>query len=184
MALLIPMQRIGVVRTFRTERTAMKKWDIALRDDFTCQYCGDKPGSAALHVDHMIPTSVGGSDDPHNLVLSCKACNTRKNASVSIPKKMLLDEVDAEGWHIWKRWGKWSIRWSGGPDVTNDISVCGDVHSCGDCYWFSLDRVWELDWEQHVSQKNWSHELGDFCFCLAFARSLMSKPIDSPRPAF
>src|SRR3990167_10237380 len=35
-------------------------------------------------VDHVIPKSCGGSDDPENLVLSCNSCNSRKNNKIWI----------------------------------------------------------------------------------------------------
>ena len=39
-----------------------------------CVYCGKK----AAGVDHIIPRSKGGSDEPGNLVRSCKRCNGHK----------------------------------------------------------------------------------------------------------
>lgn len=32
------------------------------------------------HVDHVVPISLGGSDGPENLVLTCPNCNHRKHA--------------------------------------------------------------------------------------------------------
>ncbi|MBW7883952.1 MAG: HNH endonuclease [Caldilineaceae bacterium] len=51
---------------------------VMLRDAFMCQYCGDKPGHAALTVDHVIPRSRGGEHSWSNLVTACKRCNQRK----------------------------------------------------------------------------------------------------------
>jgi 5-methylcytosine-specific restriction endonuclease McrA len=39
--------------------------------DYLCVYCG----SEANTVDHVIPTSKGGTDDPFNLVACCARCN-------------------------------------------------------------------------------------------------------------
>lgn len=48
---------------------------IALkRDHHTCLWCG-RP---ATTVDHIIPSSKGGSDLPHNLLASCSECNTKR----------------------------------------------------------------------------------------------------------
>ena len=48
------------------------------RDKYTCQYCGDRPGSRELSIDHMMPLSRGGRSDWTNCVLACTSCNHRK----------------------------------------------------------------------------------------------------------
>jgi len=47
---------------------------ILIRDAHTCQYCGNDADT----VDHVVPISKGGTDEPDNLVASCKRCNFRK----------------------------------------------------------------------------------------------------------
>jgi 5-methylcytosine-specific restriction endonuclease McrA len=49
---------------------------ILRRDHFICAYCCDD----ANEVDHIVPRSKGGSDDPSNLVCACKHCNAAKGA--------------------------------------------------------------------------------------------------------
>lgn len=46
------------------------------RDDYTCQYCGDR--GVHLHCDHIVPVSRGGSNDISNLATSCQRCNQSK----------------------------------------------------------------------------------------------------------
>jgi hypothetical protein len=48
---------------------------ILERDNFTCAYCG----AEAEVVDHVFPACRGGSNDPANLVATCRNCNTRKH---------------------------------------------------------------------------------------------------------
>lgn len=48
------------------------------RDKLTCQYCGDKPGSQELSIDHIIPRAQGGKTTWENVVLACVKCNRRK----------------------------------------------------------------------------------------------------------
>lgn len=48
------------------------------RDNMTCQYCGAKPGSAELTIDHVVPRSLGGMSTWDNCVLACIKCNTKK----------------------------------------------------------------------------------------------------------
>ena len=50
------------------------------RDHHTCLWCG----LPATTVDHIIPSSKGGSDLPQNLLASCSDCNTKRgNRSAS-----------------------------------------------------------------------------------------------------
>lgn len=66
------------------------RFEIFKRDVFTCQYCGDHPPSAILHVDHIIAIAEGGTSDPDNLITSCAACNLGKGAKSldSIPQSL------------------------------------------------------------------------------------------------
>lgn len=43
-----------------------------------CTYCGVKLSTYTATLDHVIPLSRGGSDDPINLVWCCKKCNHSK----------------------------------------------------------------------------------------------------------
>ena len=49
---------------------------ILERDNFTCQYCGDKDGP--FEADHVMPKSRGGTDDESNLLCACRTCNRSK----------------------------------------------------------------------------------------------------------
>jgi 5-methylcytosine-specific restriction endonuclease McrA len=48
------------------------------RDRNTCQYCGARPGTAELTIDHVVPRSRGGRSSWSNCVLACVRCNRRK----------------------------------------------------------------------------------------------------------
>jgi 5-methylcytosine-specific restriction endonuclease McrA len=48
------------------------------RDKYTCQYCGAKPGSEELTIDHVIPRARGGQTTWTNCVMACFDCNSRK----------------------------------------------------------------------------------------------------------
>lgn len=63
------------------------RFDVFKRDRFTCIYCGRKPPQVVLHVDHIVPVSEGGTDDPLNLVTSCQDCNLGKS---NVPLVSLL----------------------------------------------------------------------------------------------
>jgi len=48
------------------------------RDDYTCQYCGDRGGQ--LECDHVVPLSRGGPDTLDNLLTACFQCNRSKGS--------------------------------------------------------------------------------------------------------
>lgn len=56
----------------------LSKKNIGLRDKFTCQYCSKKLSERTLTIDHVIPSSRGGSSKWDNLVCACHSCNTKK----------------------------------------------------------------------------------------------------------
>lgn len=60
---------------------------VLQRDDYTCAYCGIKPGAKqrgrilskrSLTVDHILPVSRGGKNTWSNTVCACPVCNQRK----------------------------------------------------------------------------------------------------------
>lgn len=53
---------------------AVLRKEILERDKSICHYCG----GPATAVDHVHAWSRGGSDDPSNLVASCRKCNSSK----------------------------------------------------------------------------------------------------------
>ncbi|MHA1524898.1 MAG: HNH endonuclease [Alphaproteobacteria bacterium] len=55
---------------------AFTRFNVFLRDRFSCQYCG-APGE--LTFDHMIPRSRGGLTTWDNVVAACSPCNLRKS---------------------------------------------------------------------------------------------------------
>jgi hypothetical protein len=65
------------------------RFEVLRRDGFTCRYCGRKAPMVRLQVDHVVPWSLGGSDDLSNLVAACSECNVGKSA------KTLTGIVDA-----------------------------------------------------------------------------------------
>lgn len=56
------------------------RFEILRRDNHTCQYCGEKAPDVTLHVDHVVPVTLGGSDKPDNLLAACKDCNLGKTS--------------------------------------------------------------------------------------------------------
>jgi len=56
------------------------RFELFKRDDFKCQYCGRSPSidGCKLNIDHILPKSKGGTNEPKNLITSCFECNQGK----------------------------------------------------------------------------------------------------------
>jgi len=65
--------------------SATKPRDLAERDGPQCRLCGDEvdldltyPDRMCPSIDHVVPRSAGGSDEPQNLQLAHWICNVRR----------------------------------------------------------------------------------------------------------
>lgn len=58
---------------------------VYLRDNYTCQYCGEQFTSKDLTLDHVKPKSQGGGYGWKNIVTCCATCNWMKGAKVIDP---------------------------------------------------------------------------------------------------
>lgn len=72
---------------------ARLRFDVLRRCNFACYYCGVPAslGLKQLHVDHVIPVALGGTNDPWNLVAACWDCNAGKTNTV--PSEELVRQV-------------------------------------------------------------------------------------------
>lgn len=59
------------------KRVAFTRFNLFLRDEFSCQYCG---GLGDLTFDHVVPRARGGVTSWENVVAACARCNLRKGA--------------------------------------------------------------------------------------------------------
>ena len=79
-------------------RVAFTRFNVFLRDRFTCQYCDEAFASSALTFEHVIPRSRGGQTTWSNIVTACVPCNTAKGNSLRIkphrlPKEPTLNDL-------------------------------------------------------------------------------------------
>lgn len=72
-------------RTIRFSR-----YNILLRDNFTCQYCGSQLPRSQLNLDHVVPRSRGGRTAWENIVASCHECNRKKGWNLPHEARMKL----------------------------------------------------------------------------------------------
>ena len=82
------------------------------RDAEKCMYCGVKPGTPRLTIDHIIPRSKGGKTDWLNCVVCCIKCNQKKRnrtpqeANMKLirppykPKFETIENVKLKSWEI------------------------------------------------------------------------------------
>lgn len=70
------------------------RYEILNRDQHRCRYCGATASEVALTVDHVIPTALGGTDEPSNLVTACQPCNAGKTSTN--PSAATVDDVAAD----------------------------------------------------------------------------------------
>jgi len=59
------------------KRVAFTRFNLFLRDEFSCQYCG---ATGDLTFDHVIPRARGGVTSWQNVVASCGRCNLNKGS--------------------------------------------------------------------------------------------------------
>jgi 5-methylcytosine-specific restriction endonuclease McrA len=65
-----------------SRKPAFTRFNVFLRDGFSCQYCGDRYPTHELTFDHVVPRSRGGRTTWENVVTACACCNLRKGSKL------------------------------------------------------------------------------------------------------
>lgn len=101
------------------------RFEILRRDNHACKYCGATAPDAKLTVDHVVPVTLGGSDDPSNLVAACAGCNGGKS---SIPADAaIVEDVAADA----ARWAR-AMQQAADEIASADVEIediCDAVHA-------------------------------------------------------
>ncbi|QDH17628.1 HNH endonuclease [Swingsia samuiensis] len=71
-----------------SRKPAFTRFNVFLRDNFTCQYCNDHFPTQELTFDHVIPRSKGGKTTWDNVVTACSPCNLLKGSKLPQEIKM------------------------------------------------------------------------------------------------
>ena len=78
--LTIKLPSVIALRNYIAPRRslAFTRFNVFLRDNFTCQYCHGDFLVNELTFDHLIPKCIGGKTTWANVVSACTSCNVKK----------------------------------------------------------------------------------------------------------
>lgn len=71
----------------RKRKPRFSRYNVYLRDMFTCQFCLTQFPQSQLTLDHVLPISKGGKTNWENIVAACGPCNSRKGNNEKIKPK-------------------------------------------------------------------------------------------------
>jgi hypothetical protein len=100
---------------------------IVARAQGRCAYCrtAEAYSGAPLEIDHIIPSSAGGSSEESNLCLACRLCNSFKG----VQTHALDSETNQRVALFNPRTQNWSehFTWSQNGDLMIGLTPCGRV---------------------------------------------------------
>ena len=85
------LKKDGVIKRYNNLQGT--KWllnALCHRDKEKCQICGADlsrtrtPSTGKIHIDHIVPLDLGGTNDPTNMQILCDSCNCEKSAKNSV----------------------------------------------------------------------------------------------------
>lgn len=79
----------------RQQLTPYKKY-LAIRDGKECFYCGIVMNKDKLTIEHFLEVNHGGSNDMHNLCLSCYFCNQQVVGKSIVQKFKYREEMRSD----------------------------------------------------------------------------------------
>ena len=113
---------VNMVKHKKYIKPRLSRRNFYIRDNFTCQYCGEKKKSNDLTMDHVHPRAHGGQTTWGNVVTACRPCNQKKddrtyteaqeilgmeliNGKPKRPDMMLLSVRLKYGYNVPDAWG-------------------------------------------------------------------------------
>lgn len=70
---------VGQKQKVKRAATGTLRKQVINRDKWQCRYCGTILENRDIHIDHVIPYSLGGLTELDNLVVACPDCNLKKS---------------------------------------------------------------------------------------------------------
>jgi hypothetical protein len=105
------------------------RYEVLRRDDHACRYCGAMAPDVKLTIDHVVPVTLGGSDEPSNLVTACADCNAGKSSSS--PDAPIVQDVAQD-----------ALRWARAMKVAGQLQVEDTVVRAA--YVAAFDDAWSI----------------------------------------
>ena len=99
------IRAIHYIVDYRKHNKGLKfsKKNVARRDDYICQYCGEDLSDEKYTIDHVVPISKGGKSKWSNVVICCKSCNAQKGDRTPQQAKMFLRREPKEPYAFGKK---------------------------------------------------------------------------------
>ena len=73
-----------------SHKPAFTRFNVFLRDNFTCQYCINRFPANELTFDHLVPKCLNGKTTWENVVSACTNCNLKKGRKLIQNTEMRL----------------------------------------------------------------------------------------------
>lgn len=130
------------------------RFQILRRDGNTCRYCGASAPEVKLTVDHVTPTTLGGTDEPSNLVTACEPCNGGKSATP--PDAALVADVASD-----------ALRWSAAihaaaEDMLVDLQARDIARALFDEKWLDWTYGPDNNRQQVARPSDWAQSVDAF----------------------
>lgn len=98
--MIFPLPSVVSLKQYQpmaVKRPAFTRFNVFMRDDFSCQYCGKRCPTHELTFDHVVPRCKNGKTNWKNVVTACVNCNHRKGRQMlSELTNMRLKRLPAE----------------------------------------------------------------------------------------
>ena len=94
-SITVKIPSVIALKNFVTLRRspAFTRFNVFLRDNFTCQYCHGKFLVNELTFDHLVPKYLGGKTTWTNVVSACTSCNVKKGRRLLKYAKIHLEKM-------------------------------------------------------------------------------------------
>jgi hypothetical protein len=122
------------------------RYEVLRRDNHSCRYCGATAPDVKLTVDHVTPVTLGGTDQPDNLVAACADCNSGKSATPADARLVVDVAADA-------------LRWAGAMQRAAHLQDEDAAQTAE--YIHAVDHAWRDDLDQAPPRpSDWASSIG------------------------